>query len=336
MYLGESLIEPLAAGDAGTSQSIGTMRALVETDRTNPAIRRAVLEALQGAPERNPRAEVPALLAWMRERVRFVRDPVDVEYIQTPARMLGEIRAHGQAAGDCDDQATLFATLAEAAGYPTRFVVQGRDAGPYSHVIVEVADESGAWAPVDPSQRGAGLGWKPSAGIEREATEMLSIRRGGLGDGGTGTDLATYGGDLSAQPPTSFDTAILVSDDGSQSATPVEYSPQPSGSPSQIAGSGAGGSSIADAFGALFKGAASAAQTILPLAERAGVYQPVVGYDAQGNPIFASSVLPPGGAAGAAWNFGTQAGPLGLSPAAWLLIAGGAALLLLSGKRGRR
>lgn len=165
---------PLLPGDAGTVQTVQAMRAMVEAAKADPHVRNAVLAALQGAPERSGRAELGALLSWVRDRMRFLRDPVDVEFLQSPSVLLESIRRTGEAWGDCDDLATLYATLAEAAGYPTRFVVQGPEAGDFTHVLVEV-DAEGRWLAVDPSQRREGIGWRPRAGIGREAKEMRGL-----------------------------------------------------------------------------------------------------------------------------------------------------------------
>ena len=299
------------------------MRAAIDSDRTSPLVRNAAVQAIAGAPERNFTSEITGILDYIRDRVRYTRDPLDVEYVQGPDFLLRQIRAGGTVAGDCDDSAVLFASLAEAVGYETRFQVLGEAGENFSHVIVEVRDNAGRWIPVDPSQRGRGVGWRPSVGVAREGSEMRVRKNGKRLLGEDFFDSYAY------ETPT-FDIAPLSF--GSLPAAD-SFGAMDSSSPAAVGVSdaGAGGffSSIGDVFGGLLKGVGS----LLPVAERYGVVRPVVGYDAVGRPRYASSVLPVG-AAGAAWTGLTQPGPLGLPWVAWLAVGGGA-VLLLSGRRGR-
>lgn len=84
------------------------------------------------------RGQLAAIVAWVRAHVRYVRDPVSVEYIRSPS-LLVERAQTGDAAGDCDDLALLCATLARAIGFPVKFCALGYgtpgDASAhYSHV----------------------------------------------------------------------------------------------------------------------------------------------------------------------------------------------------------
>jgi len=279
---------PLLPADWGADQTVSVLRSLVDSSRALPVVRAAALEALQDAASSDESDQLSALLDWVRDRVRFVQDPADVEYVQSPVYLLETIRREGVAYGDCDCSAGLFAALAESVGYPTRFVLQGGEPGePFSHILVET-ETRGGWVAVDASQQHSGLGWKPRSGVSRERAEVrpMLTRGHGLGQAvDEGTDL--WGG-------------------------------------------------FSDFLGSLTEAAGQVAKTTLPLLERYGVTKPVVGYTAQGAPIYAGAVLPAGGATGAAYTALTQPTSIGgLTGTQLLMIGGGALVLLLVLKKGK-
>lgn len=280
---------PLLPADWGADQTVSVLRSLVESSRALPIVRAAALEALQDAASSDEPDQLSALLDWVRDRVRFVQDPADVEYVQSPVYLLETIRKEGVAYGDCDCSAGLFAALAESVGYPTRFVLQGGEPGePFSHILVET-ETRGGWVAVDASQQHSGLGWKPRAGVSRERAEVRPMLKMGHGLGqaeDTGeTDM--WGG-------------------------------------------------FSDFFGSLAEAAGAVAKTTLPLLERYGVTKPVVGYTAQGAPIYAGAVLPAGGVTGAAYTALTQPTSIGgLTGTQLLMIGGGALVLLLVFRKGK-
>lgn len=99
-------------------------------------------------------AQLQALQNWTRDQIRYVRDPVGAEMVQTPTRTV-EIRA-----GDCDDKATLLAALLMSVGFPCRFVAIGVRGGDFSHVLVE-AKLGTRWIPCETIVKGVGPGWYP-------------------------------------------------------------------------------------------------------------------------------------------------------------------------------
>ena len=300
--------EVLLPGDAGTHQTLGRMRALVDAGAQLPETRQAVAAALSTALPRNSQSELSALLEWVQEHWHYVRDPTTVELVQTPALMLREIRARGEVQGDCDDAAVLFGALAESAGYPTRFVVQGPDGDLFRHVVLEV-QAGGRWLAVDPSQGTHGLGWAPPAG--REAREMR-YRRNGLGQ--DYTEPLSYW-------PTEYYAPLTPSGDV---VTEIFSSPP---AISQVAAPASVSGGWTQFFTDLARGTTAVLPQVLGVAERYGVVRPVVGYNADGTPRFATSTIPVGGAQGALFTGLTQTAFLGMSWGQVLLLGGGAILV---------
>ena len=144
----------LADGSAGLAQTVATMRYLVDHNKSDPAMVEVASGMIWLVPSRDQHAEAAAILAGVSGAVRYQHDVLGVETIATPQTTLA------RRAGDCDDQSVLFATLCEAVGYPTRFVVAGYNIPPIpEHVYVQV-NLDGEWLDADPTEN-HGLGWAP-------------------------------------------------------------------------------------------------------------------------------------------------------------------------------
>lgn len=118
-------------GRRGTLVTLKLMRALVRAAKTTPVIRNLALSLTGNLQQKDYVGEVRRIHAYVRDNTRYLRDVRGVETVQTPAKTL-EL---GQ--GDCDDKATLLASLLESIGHPTRFVAMGFKDGDFCHVYVE-------------------------------------------------------------------------------------------------------------------------------------------------------------------------------------------------------
>ena len=100
---------------------------------------------------------------WLAGVVRFTSDPETValkaggevavdDYLRDPVtEQIPQLRATGEIRGDCDDVATLGASLALAAGLPVRFRVVSFSPNPpmpFSHVYAEALTSRG-WLDLD-------------------------------------------------------------------------------------------------------------------------------------------------------------------------------------------
>jgi transglutaminase-like putative cysteine protease len=78
---------------------------------------------------KNYPAEVLAIHRWVQNNIRYTRDSVGQETVQTP-----EHTAFVNQAGDCDDFSVLEAALLGALGHPTRFITIGYSPKAFSHL----------------------------------------------------------------------------------------------------------------------------------------------------------------------------------------------------------
>ncbi len=131
------------------------MRALVNQWRTNSEIINTANATIFLTPAKDTHAEVTAIFEFVRDNIRYTRDVLNVETICTPLMTIT------RRVGDCDDKSTLLATLAEAVGYPTRFVIGSFDGTcNYSHVWVQILTDDG-WIDADACEENEPLGWAP-------------------------------------------------------------------------------------------------------------------------------------------------------------------------------
>ncbi|MGK7371009.1 MAG: transglutaminase-like domain-containing protein, partial [Candidatus Halalkalibacterium sp. M3_1C_030] len=78
-----------------------------------------------------------AIYRWMIRNTNYVRDPWDVERIQSPDVTLR------QKAGDCDDHAILSATLLQSLGIQTGFRIVSRTGRTYDHIYTVYRSNDG-------------------------------------------------------------------------------------------------------------------------------------------------------------------------------------------------
>lgn len=140
-------LQGLPDGPEGTGVTLRAMRNDVRAAVRDPAqvIRQTAMHILAQVPQRKWLREVLALHQFVRDQIRYVRDPVGVQIVQTPEKTL----EFGQ--GNCVQKAVLLSALLESTGHPTRFValaIRGQQDGQFSHVIVE-SKVGAKWMPLE-------------------------------------------------------------------------------------------------------------------------------------------------------------------------------------------
>jgi Transglutaminase-like superfamily len=115
-------------------------------------VRSVTEEVVSGLQPKDYLGEILAIRYWVTENVRYVNDPLHVEVVKDPERIVEEIMGRGQAAEDCDGIALLIATMCLQVGRAAEFVVAGfGEPGHYSHVFVRVKEpRTNQWIVCDP------------------------------------------------------------------------------------------------------------------------------------------------------------------------------------------
>lgn len=128
------------------------MRAFVVHQVLNPA----------RVPPYHDLAAVDAIHRWVRDNVRFVKEPG--EQVLTPARVLI------WRLGDCDDRSGLVAAMLHAIGIQWRLLLLARNGIPF-HIWPQALVES-RWIDVETSHPRAKLGEHPAALMRRLAVSL--------------------------------------------------------------------------------------------------------------------------------------------------------------------
>jgi hypothetical protein len=116
------------------------------------AVRAMTEDVVSGIRGKDYLGEILAVRNFGMTHLRYLNDPLHVELIKDPERIVEEIRQNGQALVDCDEIAELIATMLMQLGRKAEYVVVGFNApGDFSHVFTRVKEpKSGQWIVCDP------------------------------------------------------------------------------------------------------------------------------------------------------------------------------------------
>lgn len=127
-------------------QTMAAMSKLANQAQFDVAIRALAEKIVKGLFPHDYLSEYVAILCWIRNHIRYVRDPVTIEQVKT-ARAIIETES-----ADCDEMGVLAASLVGAIGGKSRFVAATfNNSNPLTHVWAEAWDPgSKAWIILDP------------------------------------------------------------------------------------------------------------------------------------------------------------------------------------------
>lgn len=135
----------LSFGINGNIETIDIMRRVARVRSGDPLIRKLALNILQQyqVPSHHFLDEALAIGDYVKRKVRYVRDPHGIEYLQDPLDLIKHIQ-NNTAQGDCDDMSLLTATLLLAVGHQPsyRAVRYTSNSGPYNHIYVVVREKN--------------------------------------------------------------------------------------------------------------------------------------------------------------------------------------------------
>ena len=94
-------------------------------------VRNTARTLTQSLAQKDFTGEASRIFYFVRDKIRYVKDPSGLEMLHTPAILL-QIKA-----GDCDDKAILAAALLLSIGHRVRFVAIGLAPGQFSHVWLQ-------------------------------------------------------------------------------------------------------------------------------------------------------------------------------------------------------
>ena len=148
-------------GNRFTEYTIDHMVDFVRRGQRKPEIVKVAREIVINCPPKDYYCEAETIFQWIKDNIRYTRDPLNAEWLQEPDVTLRE----GQA--DCDCSAVLMASLCAAIGMQTGFeAIRSERNYPdeFSHVYPIVQTSQG-WRAADTSVAESSLGWRPEAGV---------------------------------------------------------------------------------------------------------------------------------------------------------------------------
>jgi transglutaminase-like putative cysteine protease len=126
------MLQGISDGASGTNKTLRLMRQLVQVGKRTPVVIETARQLTANLPQKDYPGESHALFRFVRDRIRYVRDPNGVEALARPETTLQ------LGSGDCDDKVILLCSLLESIGHDTRLVAMKQDPrGPYCHVFAE-------------------------------------------------------------------------------------------------------------------------------------------------------------------------------------------------------
>lgn len=120
---------------------------LTKASKTSPVIVQQARRIVALVPNKDWAGEAEAIQNWVRNNIRYTRDPHGVETLQTPEVTLKELQ------GDCDDHSVLVGALLSAVGHPVRYRAVSLKQYPSAlcHVYAETKIGS-AWVSVETTE----------------------------------------------------------------------------------------------------------------------------------------------------------------------------------------
>ena len=126
-------------------QTVGAMRQFAYQGAADMQIGRLVERICSTIQPGDYASEVLACYYWVCQNIRYMRDPLDVELLKWPIRVVESGN------GDCDDIATLLAAMMMRCGNRCSFVVASLDPSRRpSHVFVVVHTPQNGTVVLDP------------------------------------------------------------------------------------------------------------------------------------------------------------------------------------------
>lgn len=158
-----SVLGSIPGGDAGIKATLQIMVNVVRKCKTDLTIVTLANSIVKRCAPKDYACEAAALQQYVQGAIRYTRDVNDVETLKFPTTTLQ------MGTGDCDDMATLLATLAESVGFSTRFAAVGLEGQGFSHVLAQLMIPGQGWVsaeviPLDSNNTQAQLGWYPPEG----------------------------------------------------------------------------------------------------------------------------------------------------------------------------
>lgn len=138
-------------GATDAEQILSVLSSLIAEYGVDPSIRVFTTSLFTGCGNDDRSCQLNRITSWMEDNVRYVRDPLHVEYVRSPTAMLREYKEYGMANGDCDDQVLLSGAMLHSVGFQVRPVGRMLFTKDYfDHVAMQIVGDDNRIVNYDP------------------------------------------------------------------------------------------------------------------------------------------------------------------------------------------
>jgi len=163
----------IPSGEQGTRAVLLKMRELTNKDTANQSIIEFTNDLVSDLPERNQKEEAKRIFEFVRDKIRYVKDPFRVETVYSASKTLDPVKTEdgwnlaGRMQADCDCKSVVAATMLQSIGMPTRFVAIKTPFKPtgFSHVYLEALINR-EWIPMETILKKP-FGWEYKLPLEK-------------------------------------------------------------------------------------------------------------------------------------------------------------------------
>jgi len=136
----------LKSGIFGNLQTVNYIKKLAHGNKGQPLIRRMAEDIIMHYQVRDHYYldEARAIGDFVKQNVRYIKDPDGIEMLRCPLMMVNEIRSKGATLGDCDDMALLVCTLLLSIGIrpQLKVVKYNENSSSFNHIYVVVEESN--------------------------------------------------------------------------------------------------------------------------------------------------------------------------------------------------
>jgi transglutaminase-like putative cysteine protease len=157
--------EYIGTGDSAIFNTVDKMKQIINVSSRNPYIREWAAKIVSRVGVNDRFGEARAVFNFVRDNVRYTKDPYGFEYIQTPPVLLESVRLmeRGEGdrpAGDCDDMTVLSLSLLKSIGFPVAIkIVSFTKDKKFGHVY-GLVNINGRWTSFDCVRPDQSMGWE--------------------------------------------------------------------------------------------------------------------------------------------------------------------------------
>jgi len=132
------------------------MNYLLDKASQSEEVRQLAVNIIDNKPD-----SIAAIYDWVRDNVRYTPDPILIELLTSPVRMVNDYLQGKPLAEDCDGIAILITALCRSIGIQSSVVLLDTKGEGLDHAISQVHSDIG-WVSVDASDSIHPLGWSIS------------------------------------------------------------------------------------------------------------------------------------------------------------------------------